>query len=126
MYFRTYSYAVLVGGSNGDGAWRGLVAIVELIDPHPYIFQSAVYGRLIYTVIYVSECLFTQANPNPRLLPPTHLSSPLYTHCGKVFKLIDSRFAIYRPTRKCLVGPNHNLLRSRSGNMTGKRPPPRA
>ena len=25
--------AVLVGGSNGDGAWRGLVTIVELIDP---------------------------------------------------------------------------------------------
>ena len=38
-----------MGGSNGDGAWRGLVMIVELIDPRPYMFQSAVYGRLIYT-----------------------------------------------------------------------------
>jgi len=32
-------YAVLVGGGNGDGAWRGLVTIVELIDPRPYIFS---------------------------------------------------------------------------------------
>jgi hypothetical protein len=44
------------------------------------------------------------------------------THFGKVFELIDGRFAIDRPTRKCLVGPNHNLLRARSGNRTGKRP----
>ena len=73
MYFRTYSYAVLVGGSNGDGAWRGLVAIVELIDPHPYIFQSAVYGRLIYTVIYVSDRLLTQADPDVYLPPPSEL-----------------------------------------------------
>jgi len=61
-------YAVLVGGSNGDGAWRGLVTIVEFIDPRPYIFLSAVYGRLIYTVIYMSDRLLTQANPDPRLL----------------------------------------------------------
>ena len=66
-------YAVLVGGSNGDGAWRGMVTIVELIDPRPYIFQSAVYGRLIYTVIYMSDRLLTQANPDPRLPPPPEL-----------------------------------------------------
>ena len=62
-----------MGGSNGDGAWRGLVTIVELIDPRPYIFQSAVYGRLIYTVIYMSDHLLTQANPDPRLPPPPEL-----------------------------------------------------
>jgi len=62
-------YAVLMGGSNGDGARRGLVTIVELIDPRPYIFQSAVYGRLIYTVISMSDRLLTQANPDPRLPP---------------------------------------------------------
>jgi hypothetical protein len=28
-----------VAGSNGDGAWRGMVTIVELIDPRPYIFS---------------------------------------------------------------------------------------
>jgi len=33
---RVAVYAVLVRGSNGDGAWRGLVTIVELIDPRPY------------------------------------------------------------------------------------------
>jgi len=62
-----------VGGSNGDGAWRGLVTIVQLDDPRPYIFQSAVYGRLIYTVIYMSDRLLNQANPNPRLPPPPDL-----------------------------------------------------
>ena len=41
-------YAVLVGVANGDGTWRGLVTIVDLIDPSPYIVQPAVYGRLIY------------------------------------------------------------------------------
>ena len=66
-----------MGGSNGDGAWRGLVTIVELIDPRPYIFQSAVYGRLIYTVIYMSDRLLTQANRNPRLPPPPDLRSKL-------------------------------------------------
>ena len=70
-------YAVLVGGSNGDGAWRGLVTIIELIDPRPYIFQSAVYGRLIYTVIYMSDRLLTQANQNSRLPPPADLRSEL-------------------------------------------------
>jgi len=52
-------YAVLVEGSNGDGAWRDLATIVELIDPRPYSFQFAVYGRLIYTVIYMSDRLLT-------------------------------------------------------------------
>jgi hypothetical protein len=31
---------------------------------------------------------------------------PPYTHFGKVFELIDRRFAVHRPTQKCLVGPN--------------------
>ena len=51
------SYVVLVGGAKGDGASRGLVTIVESIDPRPYIFQPAVYGWLIYSVIYVSDSL---------------------------------------------------------------------
>jgi hypothetical protein len=55
-------YAVLTGGSNGDDAWRGLVKNVQLIDPRPYIFQSPVLGRLIYTVIFMSDRLLTQAH----------------------------------------------------------------
>jgi len=47
-------YAVLVGGANGDGAWRGLGTIVELTYPRPYMFQPAEYGRLIYTVTYIA------------------------------------------------------------------------
>ena len=39
------------GGANGDGAWRGLVTIVELIDSRSYMFQPAVFGRLISSVI---------------------------------------------------------------------------
>jgi len=66
-------YAVLVVGSNGDGAKRGLVTIVELTDPRPYNLQVTVYGNLIYTVIYMSDRLLTQANPNPRLPPPPDL-----------------------------------------------------
>jgi len=76
------SYAVLVGGSNGDGAWRGLVSIVELIDRRPYMFQVTVCGNLIYTVIYMSDRLLTQANPNSRLPPPPDMRSQ-----GVSFKL---------------------------------------
>jgi hypothetical protein len=68
-------YAVLVGGSNEDGAWRGLVTIFELIDPRPYKNQSPVYRRLICTVIYMSDRLLTEANPNPHLPPPPELRS---------------------------------------------------
>jgi len=53
--------AVLVGGSNGDGAWHGLVTIAEVIDPRPCIFQPPVYGRLIYSVTYMSDRRLTQA-----------------------------------------------------------------
>ena len=62
-----------MGGANGYGALRGLVTIVELIDPRPYIFHSAVYGRLMYTVIYMSDGLLTQANPDIHLPPPPEL-----------------------------------------------------
>jgi hypothetical protein len=66
-------YAILVGGTNGVGARRGMVAIVELIDHRPYDFQPAVYGRLIYTVMNFSERLLTQADPNLHLRPPPEL-----------------------------------------------------
>jgi hypothetical protein len=59
--------AVPVGGVNGDGARRSLVTIVESIDPRPSIFQLAVYGKLIYTVIGMSDRLVTQENTNPHL-----------------------------------------------------------
>ena len=62
-------------GANGDGARRGLVTIVESIDPRPYMFQSAVYGRLIYTVIYMSDRLSTQAKSDLHLPPPPELRS---------------------------------------------------
>jgi hypothetical protein len=70
-------YAVLVGGSNGDCARRGLVTIVELIDPRPFIFQSAVCGRLIYTVIHMNDHPSTQVNPDPGMPPPPELRSKL-------------------------------------------------
>jgi len=72
------SYGVLVRGANRDGSQRGLVTIIHLIDPRPYTFQPAVYGRLIYTVIDMSDHLLTQENPNPHLTPPPDLRSPWY------------------------------------------------
>ena len=68
-------YAVLVAGANGDGARRGQVTIVELIDPRPYIFQPAVYGKLICTVICTSDRLLSQAIPDPHLPPSPELRS---------------------------------------------------
>jgi hypothetical protein len=43
------------GGETVVGAWRGLVRIVESIDPRPYTVQPAVYGRLMITVICMSD-----------------------------------------------------------------------
>ena len=74
-------YAVPVGGANGDGVWRSLVTIVESIDPRQNIFQPAVYGRLICTVIYMSDRdrLLTKENANPHLTPPPDLR---WSHCA--------------------------------------------
>ena len=70
---RVCSYAVLLRGSNGDGTWRGLVKIFDLIDPRPYNVQPPVYRTLIYTVNYVSDRLSAEANPIPRLPPVADL-----------------------------------------------------
>ena len=64
-------HAVLVDGGNGDGAWRCLVTIVEFTHPRPCIYEPLVYGRLVYTVIHMSDRLLTQAHPYPHLPPPT-------------------------------------------------------
>jgi len=66
-------HAFSMGGSNGDGEWRAMVTIFELIDPRPYKKQSPVYGRLIYTVKIMSNLLSTGTNPNPRLTTPPDL-----------------------------------------------------
>jgi hypothetical protein len=36
------------------------------------------YGRLIYTLICMSDCLLTQENPNSHLTPPPDVRSCLY------------------------------------------------
>ena len=77
----TTYYAILVGVANGDDAWRGLVTIVESIDPRPYIFNrpSPIHfqpvDKVIYTVMYMSDRLLTQAYPNFHLPPPPELRS---------------------------------------------------
>ena len=38
------SYALLMGGLHGDGAWHGPVTIVQLIAPRPYIFSLPCTG----------------------------------------------------------------------------------
>ena len=64
------NHAVLVGGTNGDGAWRGLVTIVESIYSGPYIFQPAVYGRLIYIEMYERPSITSRKFQSP-LVPAT-------------------------------------------------------
>jgi len=71
-------YTRVVLHSSGWGVkWGWHVArsghIVQLVDRRPYSFQSAVYGRLIYTVMYMSDRLLTQTHPDPRLPPPPEL-----------------------------------------------------
>ena len=61
------------------GMARGAVCsrslLFELLKPRPYNFHPPVYGRLIYTVIYMSDRLLSQANPNPRLPSPADMRS---------------------------------------------------
>ena len=63
--------------------------------------------------------------PLSQIIVKTRRSRDQYTHFGKVFELTDRRFAVHRPTQKCLVGPNHNLLRARTGKATGQENGPR-
>jgi len=50
-----------------------MVTIFELLDPRPYQNQSPMYGRLIYSVIYMSNRLLSQEYPNPHLTPTPDL-----------------------------------------------------
>ena len=61
------------GGGKWNGAWRGLVIVLELIGLRPYIYQPPVYERLICTVMYMSDRLLTQTNPNSHLPFPPEL-----------------------------------------------------
>jgi hypothetical protein len=70
---------VRVEGANKDGAWRAMVTICELIDPRPYKNLSPVYERLIYTVIYMSDRLMTQANQDLHLPPSPELRRSIIT-----------------------------------------------
>jgi len=64
-----------VGGSNGNGAWRGLVPIVDLLDPRPYKISLPISKADLhsYTIISMSDRLLSQADPTPRLPPPPEL-----------------------------------------------------
>jgi len=60
------------------------VEFTQSRDPCPYTFQVTMYGNLIHTVIYMSDRLLTEANPNPRLPHPPDLRRMLPGHgCGK-------------------------------------------
>ena len=47
-----------------------MVMLFESIDPRPYKSLSPVYGRLINTVICMSDRLLSQSDPNPHLTRP--------------------------------------------------------
>ena len=71
-------FIILRGSGGGSRREARLGHIVELIDLRPHIFQPPMYGRLIYTVMYMSERLLIQANPNPHL--PTPQNSVVSNH----------------------------------------------
>jgi hypothetical protein len=77
-----------------------MVTIVELIDPRPYIFQPAVYGRLIYTVICMSDLLLNQANPNPHFPPPPELRRTAWRVCSLLAGLPQMTKAMKQRQRK--------------------------
>ena len=62
---------------------RGAVWSQSLTLAH--IFQSAAYGRLIYTLIFMSDRLLTQANPDLHLPPPPELRRELAEY-GVVYR----------------------------------------
>jgi len=72
-------YAVLVGRSIGDGAWRGLVTIVESIDPRPCNFTTPLHVSLIYTVIYERPSINSSKSASP-FPPPFPIGVDVCTH----------------------------------------------
>jgi len=78
---------------------------------------STVCGRLIYTVIYMSKPLLTQANPNPRLPPLPicvecscmgYAALPTYTRLLNIHAL---RVAAHETRHNALVQRNAVVLR---------------
>ena len=65
------SYKLHSSGGGGKWRWRKARSGRPLIDPSRYTVQPAVYGKLIYTVIYMSDRPLTQANPDIHLPLPT-------------------------------------------------------
>ena len=59
-------YAVLVGGSNGDGAWHNLVTIIELIDPRPYIISLPISEADLHCNLHERPSInSSKSNSNP-------------------------------------------------------------
>jgi len=64
-------YAVLVGGgSNGDGAWRDLVTVVELIDPRPHILSLPCTQTDLHFNLYERPSIDSRNSESP-FDPPT-------------------------------------------------------
>jgi len=84
------------------------------------MFLSPVYGRLIYTVIHISDRPLSQASSNPRLIPPPELRRRHVT--------LLSRFALKVNLRRYSEGEG---LREKLGakiealNMASKNMPAR-
>ena len=83
----------LLRSSSGGGkrGWRE-ATIVESINRRPYIFQSALYGRLIYAVLYMSDRLKKIGIPIRR----THLICVVTrTSTGLTLDLLPSSTRLY-------------------------------
>ena len=84
-------------GGGGKRGWRvARSGHDRSVDrPSPIHVQPTVYGRLMYTVIYMSDRLLTQANTNPRLpllpyLRRTH-QSPSKLNCTLRYDMPSSQ-----------------------------------
>jgi hypothetical protein len=62
-----------VGGSNGDGAWRGLVTIAELIDPRPYKIDLPISEVDLHCNLYERPCINSSRSKSPYLTPQPEL-----------------------------------------------------
>jgi len=67
-------YADRLGGSNGDGAWRGMVTIVELIDPRlAHTFQPPIAISEALTTVNLYDRPYINSKNNQIPFAPTLL-----------------------------------------------------
>ena len=77
----------------------------------PELSHVRIFGSKCYKFQFKEKRVDKLANRSEQCLYVGHsyerANTFLYTHCSKVFELIDRRFAIFRPLQESLVGCRH-------------------